>query len=106
MDLSQAFLEAMVDDRPEYLSGPGLQYPRVLREARIEGDVLLEFVVDTLGRAEPPSIRVIESTNRAFEGAAFEAIRGSRYRAGRVRGVAVRVLVRQRLEFSLAQPAP
>ena len=101
MDLSQTFAEAAVDEPPERLAGPPLQYPPGLRAAAVEGYVVVEFVVDTTGVAEPSSIRVLESSHSGFEQAAIDAIRGSRFRPGRMRGFAVRVLVQQRIGFSL-----
>lgn len=101
VDLSQTFSEAVVDERPERLSGPVPRYPEMLRQAGIEGVVLLEFVIDTSGRVEEESINVLQSTNRAFEGPARDVVRRSLYRPGRVRGQAVRVLVQQQIGFTI-----
>ncbi len=99
VDLTQVFIEAVVDEPPERISFPPLEYPRMLLEARIEGQVVLEAVIDTLGHAEPESIKVISSTNRAFEGPAKDGLRKALFRPGRVRGQAVRVLVHLPLRF-------
>ncbi len=101
VDFTQTFLEAAVDERPERLSGPYPRYPEMLRQAGIEGFVLLEFVIDTSGHVEEGSLKVLQSTNRAFEGPAKVVITGSLYRPGRVRGQAVRVLVSQRIGFTI-----
>ena len=101
VDLSVTFNEAMVDERPERLSGPLPRYPEMLRQAGIEGSVMLEFVIDTAGRVEAALIKVLQSTNRAFEGPAKDVIRRSLYRPGRVRGQAVRVLVTQQIGFTI-----
>jgi TonB family protein len=71
----------------------------MLLEARIEGTVTLEAVIDTTGHAEPNSIKVISSTNRAFEAPAKDGLRKALFRPGRVRGQAVRVLVHLPLRF-------
>lgn len=105
VDLTQTFLEAAVDEPPERLTGPPLRYPEMLRQAGIEGSVVLEFVIDTTGHVEASSMKVISSTNRAFEGPAMDAIRRSTYRPGRVRGVAVRVLVQQSVSFTIQRDA-
>jgi TonB family protein len=99
VDLTQVFIEAVVDEPPERISFPPLDYPRMLLEARIEGTVTLEAVIDTTGHAEPNSIKVISSTNRAFEAPAKEGLRRALFRPGRVRGQAVRVLVHLPLRF-------
>lgn len=101
VDFTQTFLETAVDERPERLSGPLPRYPEMLRQAGIEGSVMLEFVIDTTGRVEESSIKVLQSTNRAFEGPAKDVIRRSLYRPGRVRGQAVRVLVSQQIGFTI-----
>ncbi len=99
VDLTQVFIEAVVDEPPERIAFPQPEYPRMLLEARIEGQVVLEAVIDTVGHAEPPSIKVISSTNRAFEAPAKDALRKALFRPGRVRGQAVRVLVHLPLRF-------
>ncbi len=101
VDLTQTFLEAAVDEPPERLSGPNPRYPEMLRQAGIEGSVILEFVIDTTGRVEETSINILSSSNRAFEGPARDVIRRSVYRPGRVRGVPVRVLVQQSISFNI-----
>jgi protein TonB len=101
VDLEQVFIEAAVDEPPIRLSGPPPQYPPLLRDAGIEGTVILEFVVGVDGHPEEESLRVIESSNRAFERAARNAVLGSVYRPGRMRGSAVRVLVRQPINFTI-----
>jgi len=99
VDASSLFRAATVDERPERLSGPPLQYPAALREAGISGFVVIEFVINTTGRVDPSSIRIVRSSNAAFEGPARDAIRKSLFRPGRVRGMAVRVLVQQQIDF-------
>ncbi len=101
VDLSQTFLESVVDERPERLSGPVPRYPEMLRQAGVEGVVMLEFVIDTSGRVEEENVKILQSTNRAFEAPARNVIVRSLYRPGRVRGIAVRVLVQQQIGFSI-----
>jgi len=101
IDPGQAFIEAVVDEKPERVSTPSLDYPDLLRQAGIEGTVVVEVIIDTLGRAEPGSLRVVQSTNKAFEIPAKDAVLKSLYRPGRVRGQAVRVLVQVPISFSI-----
>jgi TonB family protein len=100
-DLAQVYVEAVVDEPPIRLSGPVLQYPPLLKDAGIEGQVIIEVVIGVDGHPEPESFRIIESTNKAFERPARDAVLGSVYRPGRMRGQAVRVLVRQPVVFSI-----
>ena len=101
IDPGQAFIEAVVDEKPERVSNPPLDYPDLLRQAGIEGNVIVEVIIDTTGRAEPTSLRIIQSTNKAFELSAKDAVLKSLYRPGRVRGQAVRVLVQVPISFTI-----
>ena len=56
-----------VDEPPEHLSSPPLRYPEMLRAAGLEGMVVVGFVVDTTGRADPESITVVASPNEGFD---------------------------------------
>ena len=101
VDGSGVFESAVVDEAPERLGGPPLEYPAELRRLGVEGSVVVEFVVDTSGRVQEETIRVISSTHKEFEKSAHRALRASRFRSGRLRGQRVRVLVQQRLDFAL-----
>ena len=41
-------------------------YPALLRSAGVAGAVLVEFVVDTLGRVEPGSLRLVHADHELF----------------------------------------
>lgn len=79
------------------------RYPEALRSARVEGGVTVTFVVDTLGRVEPASIRITESAHALFEPAVQAALKQTRFRPARVRGGPVRQLVQQRFVFALTR---
>jgi protein TonB len=99
---SPAPMDALyVEERPVMLAHPELHYPEVLRQAGIEGRVMVEAVLDTLGRAEPASLRVTDSPNPLFDRAALAVVLGSRYRPGRVDGHAVRVRVQVPVAFTI-----
>jgi len=55
----QVYAEAAVDERAEIVSAPPLEYPPALRHAGLQGRVTVRAVIDTLGRAEPASLKVI-----------------------------------------------
>jgi TonB family protein len=100
--MSEVYLEGEVEVGPERISGPFPHYPEKLRQAGVEGAVLLEFVIEQDGTVDSSSLQVLESTNRAFEGPARAVIEGSLYTPGEVDGEPVRVLVSQQIGFSLA----
>ena len=90
-----------VQRKPELLSTPKLQYPEGLRQDAIEGDVWLEFIVDTIGRAEPQTLKVLMADDPLFEAEAKRVILGARFKPARVDGKPVRVLVVQPVSFTL-----
>jgi protein TonB len=99
--LAQVFVQAVVDEPPVLLSGPPLQYPPLLRAAGIEGEVIIEVVIGPDGHQEAETLRVVHSTNHGFEQAARDAMVRCIFRPGRVRGAAVRVLIRQPIRFAI-----
>lgn len=99
VDPSQVLLAAEVDE-PVSVRVPALPvYPAQLAAAGIGGEVRLEFVVDTAGHCEPGTVRVLKSSEGAFESAAKSAVCETVYRPGKVRGQAVRQLVQQKVAF-------
>jgi protein TonB len=86
-----------------YAGAPTPRYPEALRAAGVEGEVNLEFVVDTSGRVEARSVRVISSTAEPFVVSVCDAVTATRYHPALVGGRRVRQLVRQGFVFSLTQ---
>jgi protein TonB len=84
-----------------YAGAPAPRYPEALRSAGVEGDVTIEFVVDTLGRVEAGSMRKISSTADAFFVSVCDAVTGTLFHPALVAGRRVRQLVRQQFVFSL-----
>jgi TonB family protein len=76
-------------------------YPDGYRERHIEGNVVLEFVVNTAGCAEADSRRVVSATDSAFAMSAWLAVRMSRYTPAQRAGHAVRAVVQQPFVFDV-----
>jgi len=93
----------MVQEKPERLAGPPPVYPPLLQQAGIQGVVRVEAIIDTSGRVEPNSVRVVESPNPGFDQAAKIAVLKSLYRPARVYGRAVRVLIQQPINFQITR---
>lgn len=91
----------VVDEPPEMLSHPEPSYPEILRQAGIEGRVVVEAVVDTTGRAEAGSLRIVSASNPLFATEALQVVLGSRYRPGRMAGRVVRVRVLVPISFGM-----
>ncbi len=67
--------------------------------AGTDGSVTLMYVVDTAGRPEPPSVRVLEASRRGFMVPAVATIGTCTFRPGRQGGKPLRVLVQQKIGF-------
>jgi TonB family protein len=91
----------VVQEKPERLAGPQPVYPPLLSQAGIQGVVEVEAIIDTTGRVEPNSVKVVASPNPGFDQAAKTAVLKSLYRPARVYGKAVRVLIRQPINFQV-----
>lgn len=62
--------EPLVDKMPSVAPGnPSPRYPEMLRSSGVEGEVTVVFVVDTLGRADTATFRVLKSTHDLFTSA-------------------------------------
>lgn len=91
----------VVEELPLQVSGPAARYPDLLRTARISGQVMLEFVIDSTGHPEAGSFRVVSSTHRLFTQPALDAVAAWLFRPARIGGRAVRSLARMPVVFSM-----
>jgi len=98
---NEVFMEAIVEEKPSVLSAPQPPYPELLRQAGIQGRVLIQAVIDTTGRAEPNSIKIIQSPNPGFDQPSRTWIQHALFRPARVHGRAVRVLVQVPLDYRI-----
>src|SRR6476619_2485058 len=77
---NQAFFEFQVDKPAQQMqNGWQPRYPESLRAAQISGEVQAEFVVDTTGRAEMRTFKVLKATNDQFASAVKAALPSARY---------------------------
>lgn len=99
---SGAYSEAYVDV-PVSLDArsPLPRYPDALRKWRTEGVARLTFVVDTLGRVEMETVKVVESSHPAFAAAVKATLPRMRFSAARIGARRVRQLVEFPIVFRL-----
>lgn len=102
----RVFTSAELADPAQIVSQPAPTYPPLLQRAGISGVVELQFIIDTLGRVEPASVKVLSSTHDPFAEEAVKAIKDSRFRPGRQRGDPIRQMVQQRVRFEAPDVAP
>ena len=100
----QPFFEFQVEKPVSALPGsPAPRYPDILRQAGVEGDVLAQFVVDTTGRAEMGSYKVLKESHALFGAAVKNALPAMRFIPAEVGGRKVRQLVQQPFSFGIAK---
>ncbi|MBI2406671.1 MAG: TonB family protein [Gemmatimonadetes bacterium] len=77
------------------------RYPELLKAGGVEGEVLVEFIVDSTGRAEPSTLKVLKSTHELFALAVKNAMPGMRFLPAEVDGRRVKQWVRQPFMFAI-----
>jgi TonB family C-terminal domain len=82
-------------------NNPAPRYPSMLESARVEGEVLVQFVVDTSGRAEMGSFKVLKSSNDLFTSAVKRVLPDMKFYAAEVGGRKVRQLVQMPFGFKV-----
>lgn len=80
---------------------PRPRYPEALRQAGVEGRVVVRFVVDTAGRVERGSVAVASSSHALFVAAVEPVVGALRFRPAEAGGRRVRQLVEMPFEFVL-----
>jgi protein TonB len=76
-----------VDDQPRALFVPRPTYPVSLRKSGISGRVIIQCIIDSEG--SPRDLSIYQSTHRAFNAAALNAINKARFQAATKGGRAV-----------------
>jgi protein TonB len=95
------YAEAVVEERPALLSAPPPPYPEILKQAGIQGRVLLNAIVDTLGKVEPNSIQIVKSPNPGFDLPARSWVLQALFRPARMHGQAVRVHITLPIDYAI-----
>src|SRR5947209_3154938 len=90
-DANQTYFEFQVEKQVSQVPGnPAPRYPDMLRSANVEGEVLAQFVVDTTGRAEMSTFKVLKSTHDLFTNAVKASLPNMKFYAAEVGGKKVR----------------
>ena len=96
--------ERYVDRSPRILGSPiQPDFPASLRQRGINGRVSMQFVVDTLGRAEMSGLRVVEASDPLFAQSVRAVLGRYRFSPGEVGGQKVRTLVQLPFDFTLVR---
>jgi protein TonB len=97
----QPYFEFQVDKPALAREGnPAPVYPEAMQQAGIAGEVLAQFVVDTSGRAEMGTFKVLKSTNDAFTLSVKRALPAFRFYPAQIGDRKVKVLAQQNFTFA------
>ena len=100
----QTYFEFQVEKPVVQAPGsPSPNYPDMLRSAGVEGEVLAQFVVDTTGRADPGSFKVLKSSHDMFVNSVRNALPRMRFIPAEVGGRKVKQLVQQPFAFAISK---
>jgi len=98
----QAYFDFQVEKPVAPIPGSGApRYPDILRSAGVEGEVLAQFVVDTSGRVDISSYKVIRTSHELFAASLWAALPAMRFMPAEVGGRKVKQLVQQPFVFAL-----
>ena len=81
-------------------------YPRTARLVGASGSAIVQFVVDTTGRAEPATINCVEATYRDFADAARSAVLDMEFTPATMDGHKIERLVQIPIEYKLDAVVP
>jgi beta-lactamase regulating signal transducer with metallopeptidase domain/outer membrane biosynthesis protein TonB len=100
---SEPYFEFQVEKQVAPKPGnTGPKYPATLRAANVEGVVLAQFVVDTFGRADMRSFKVLKSDHDLFTATVESSLPGMEFTPAEVGNRKVKQLVQMPFQFSLS----
>lgn len=97
-----SYFAAQVEKPAAQVPGTGTpDYPDMLRAAGIEGEVRVQFVVDTTGKTEPKSVTILKSSHALFTDAVRNALAKMRFKPAETASHKVRQIVELPFVFSI-----
>ena len=99
---NQTYFEYQVEKPVMQAPGsPTPRYPDILKSAGVEGEVVVAFTVDTTGRADISTLKILKSTHELFAAAVKSAMPSMRFLPAEVGGKKVKQLVQQPFVFNI-----
>lgn len=95
------YFEFQVEKVVERIGGDNPEYPSLLRDSGVEGEVLAQFVVGENGRYEGGTLKILKSSNPAFTAAVKDALPRMRFSAAQIGGKKVAQLVQMPFQFNI-----
>ena len=105
MSPDQPYFEFQVEKQVQTMPGsPQPHYPVAMKKAGREGEVLVQFVVDTTGLADVRTFKVLKATSPEFVDAVKEGLATMRFTPAEIGGRKVKQLVQEPFTFGLSSP--
>ncbi|HEY2379522.1 MAG TPA: TonB family protein [Gemmatimonadaceae bacterium] len=102
LEAERSYFEFQVEKQVEMLPNqPRPKYPQALRDANIEGEVLVQFVVDSAGHPEMWTFKVLRSPHYDFSESVRSAVSHMRFAPAQIQGRKVKQLVQMPFVFGL-----
>jgi protein TonB len=92
-----------VEKPPRVLRSENPRFPDALRARGLGGRVVVQFVVDTLGRAEMSEFKIVDATDSLLGDAVRAVLPRFRFTAGEAAGRKVRTMVALPFDFTLVR---
>ena len=96
----QAFFDFQVDQTARVKVAKAPVYPDRMRLSNIEGQVIVQFVVDESGTAQMSTFKVLKASDNELAESVRRAVSASSYFPAEVHGRKVRQLVQQPYKFA------
>jgi len=90
-----------VEEKPKLIWAPPLKYPWLLRQQGVQGRVIVQAIIDSVGRVDPGSVAVVRSPDPGFDDACIDYILHARFQPGRRGGRGVSVLMKIPIDFTI-----
>jgi TonB family C-terminal domain len=101
VDANQTYFEFQVEKPVAPLNNAQPNYPGMLQSQGVKGRVIAQFVVDTTGRADVSTFKVLETDHELFSAAVKSALPRMRFIPAEVGGHKVKQLVQQPFVFDI-----
>jgi protein TonB len=82
-------------------NNPAPDYPEMLKQAMVQGEVQVQFVIDTTGRADMSTLKILKSTHDQFTKAVRDVLPKMRFLPAEVGGRKVKQFVQLPFTFNI-----
>jgi protein TonB len=95
----QTYLSMQVETQAKLKSSRPPMYPSKLKASRVEGEVLVQFIVDERGRPQMDSFKVLRSSDAEFTESVKRAVATTSFFPAEIGGRKVKQLVQMPFKF-------